>query len=271
MIFPTTTTILLILFSVPVINANKPPLSAKFCSDSECSKDCISWEAHNGICAPGTSSNSWVSSIMTYKGVESGDKAFWQWYGDNSTSQSCAASNLLPTCNATLVIESGCTAVSMCDGLINGYIRLQGKPEDWLIAIIVVFGVIVPCCCICGCSYWCCCRPGACCNKSKASPISYEGENNMVVRIPQIGLEQPHPPMPGQMQIQMAPTLYPPQYGVQYGQQQLVGQQQVGQQPMYLLNYYAPVPQNFSNNNYPQLPPQPQGGYPQSQGGYPQQ
>jgi len=262
--------ILLFLF-LSVCDANQPPLDALFCSDNQCSKDCVSWKASSGVCAPGTSSNSWVSSIMTYTTVESGDSAEWQWYGDNSSSHVCAASNLLLNCSAKLKIEQGCLAVTMCNGLVKGYYRLQGQPEAWLIAVIVVFGGVVPCVCICACCYFCCCRPGACCNQNanKSTPVTYNGDTVIAEsRIPQGGGMMMNNQQMQQMQV--VSSYYPPQNdGGQYmvnGQMMILGQPPQ-QQPMPLLNYYVGGGGNsvFYPQTYPQQQPYPINGQQQQQ------
>jgi hypothetical protein len=229
------TLLLAVTLTTVTVTANKPPLNAKFCLDSKCSKDCVTWSAQNGVCAPGFASNSYVSSIMTYTTVESGDKAVWQWYGDNATSLVCAESNRLPTCVATLTIEQGdCTLVDMCNGTVKGYYKLQGQPEDWVIAIIVIFGGVVPCCCICACVYFCCCRPGGCCNKSKPNPITYGGDGSMGgARIPQVEMmfNQQQQMQQQQMQHMQIASAYGGQYNVQNGGGM--------NQPMPLMNYYV--------------------------------
>ena len=105
----------LALAALAAARADSPPLRMKFCTDGSCSSGCTQWEvAASGACAPGNAGNSWVSSTTTFTTVESGDPLVWQLYQDNATSHSCAASNFIPTCNATVKVNQGCQKISTC-------------------------------------------------------------------------------------------------------------------------------------------------------------
>lgn len=159
---------LLLLAAAPsAIAAGRGELDMEVCTDASCNSGCTRWTTRSGACAPGTAGNSWVSSITTFG--DGGDAwpsaAAWQLFQDSQASQSCAAANLLASCNATLTVDGSCRVATLCGGLVTVSYRVSGPTPAWVIAVIVVFGVLLPLACIAGCCYLCC-RPGGCCNNA---------------------------------------------------------------------------------------------------------
>ena len=199
------------------------------CEDSACSRGCTKWTATSGRCSPGTSP-SWISSITTI--ASGGTTASWQLYQDSAAAQACPLGHLIPTCNLTLTLDGAChTFVTCSGGLIGSYSSTPQVPlPGWAIALIVVFGALLPLAIIGAAVYCCCCR-----NKPRfvVPPSAPPAMGAPVVLPPGAGAYYAAVP-PGMQQIQ------PPYYAAPQQQQQQQQQQQsafYGQQ-----QYYAAAP-----------------------------
>jgi hypothetical protein len=129
----------------------------KVCSDANCNSGCTTWTADVGKCSPGTSDGKWVSSITT---AVDDNTAVLQLYQDSAASRVCAPGNLIAGAAITMKLDDTCHSFSMLGGLSTGsYKASKVAPlPGWAIAVIVIFGVLLPLACVGGCIWTCCCR-----------------------------------------------------------------------------------------------------------------
>ncbi len=255
---------LLLLAAAPsVLAAGRGELDMEVCSDASCSTGCTRWSTRSGACAPGNAGNSWVSSITTFS--DSGDAwpstAAWQLFQDSQASHSCAAANFIASCNATFTVDGSCRVATLCGGMVTVSYRVSGPTPAWVIAVIVVFGVLLPLACIASCCYLCW-RPGGCCNNAErkvvgSTPAGLSVQTGAPGATPfyandpaQAYVQQIHAQAQGGVYYAQAPQAPQPYYS-----------QPLQQGPMMPMGYSTSAPSNF-----PAGFAQPVGG-----GGYPQQ
>ena len=261
---------LLLLLAPPAAHAaGVGQIDMKVCTGASCNSGCTDWTAENGKCAPGTSGNGWVSSITTLSSDAA--TATWQLYFDSAASHTCALANFAPSCNATFIVDGDCHTATLCGGTLTVSYRANGPTPGWVIAVIVIFGVIVPIACLCACGY-ACCRPGGCCNPQKSVVVTpgmpaaglninggapggaapYGGQYAGLVQMPQQGGGVYYAQPVGGAGAYAQPYIVPaPPLGAYYGGQQ---QQQGIMQPMGYTAAATSYPEGF-------VPPA-GGGYP---------
>lgn len=127
-------------------------IEVNYCTDASCGS-CTQWQAASGACTPGSmGSSSWPSFVSTMEGGWGGDRRYATVVV--FANASCAAGWAVG--NVTLRLDGAC--YPMGPPFTGGFLKGSSPAMPWVVAVIVIFGVVVPIGLLCCCCRYCCCK-----------------------------------------------------------------------------------------------------------------